>query len=212
MSKFVDMYGGRRTSGNDRKENDHYPTPPWATYALVEMEREHIDKHLVLPGTYVLEPSAGRGWMAAELARHFPVIARDVVEYADPLFPCLAGVDYLECRSSGGLMITNPPYMKDLPQKFVEKSVHENSYTAVLCRLTWGESKKRYSFFKKHPPSRVLIFSSRFSCMESHFDDPKKAEGGMVAYAWWVWDENRRSSAVDWIAPGGYKRWKDSLG
>ena len=208
---FTKMVGGnKRKDGLGRNENDYYPTPPCATYALIEAESLHLDKHLSVPGSFVLEPAAGRGWMAGEIARHYPVMAHDVEEYSDPVFPLGAVVDYLKCVDLGAkAIITNPPYAKDMAQKFVEKALTEAPYVAALCRLTWAESKKRYEMFKKHPPSRILFFSTRFSCDESRFDGVK-VEGGMVAYAWWVWDKNRPSTTVDWIAPGIYERWRRS--
>jgi hypothetical protein len=203
-------------SSEDRNKNDHYPTPPWATYALIEHEKKHIDKHVV-SGGYVSEPAAGCGWMAAELARHYPVIANDLYEYEveKARFPVHTNFDFLTQELwpqdwPPSAIITNPPYAKNLAQKFTERALEQAPYVAMLCRLTWAESATRYKFFKANPPTKMLVFSTRFSCNEEYLEGPK-AEGGMVAYAWWIWDKNRSGSTIDWIAPGGYKRWKDSL-
>jgi hypothetical protein len=40
--------------------------------------------------------------------------------------------------------------------------------------------------FTEYPPSRVYVFSQRFSCNEEFFET--KPMRGMVAFAWWVWD------------------------
>lgn len=213
---FAKMYGGVRDEDRERASNDYYPTPPWATYALIEREKTHIDKHMATVGSYVWEPAAGRGWMARELARHYPVIATDLFPREDAFFCTSEPVDFLGADpaefASGApaAIITNPPYARNMAEAFAERAVETSPYVAMLCRLTWAESKKRFDFFRKHPPSVVLVFSQRFSCDERFFDD-SKSEGGMVAYAWWVWDRNRPGeSKIGWVEPGGLERWKSS--
>ena len=49
------------SSSVDRVENDYYPTPPVATYALI--------KTLDVPDK-IWEPAAGRGWISHELIRN----------------------------------------------------------------------------------------------------------------------------------------------
>lgn len=208
MNGFIKAIGGSRQEDLERNTNDHYPTPPLATYALIEHEREHIEAaRLFYP---VHEPAAGRGWMAKELSRYFPVTASDLHSYPDPLYDIRTGVDFLATDHYSPVIITNPPYAKDMAQKFVEHSLLRSNYIAVLCRLTWAESRKRYSLFKKHPPTKILFFATRFSCNEEYFLS-EKAESGMVAYAWWIWDKNRSTSTFDWVAPGCYDRWRKSI-
>lgn len=214
MAGFHKMYGSAFPN-SERNANDHYPTPPWATYALVENEKTHLDRHLSVTGSFVHEPAAGRGWMAEELARcGYPVVATDLYDYEETRWRVKSGVDFLgdgcaELVVSPSVIITNPPYKNDLAEKFAKTAVLRAPYVAMLCRLTWAESKRRYTFFRDNPPSKILFFSQRFSCDEQYFSD-EKSEGVMVAYAWWVWDKNRSGTAVDWVPPGGFNRWKES--
>jgi len=176
------MVGGHeRESYAGRRQNDCYPTPPFVTYALSRVES--------LPRV-ILEPACGRGWMSRELLRlGHEVLSHDIHIYDDPLIKNIVPIDYLNCVSMAPHVegvVTNPPYANDLAQKFIEKTLEHYEYGAFLCRLTFAESQRRYKLFSERPPARVWAFSQRFSCDESRFDsDPL---GGMVAYAWWVWD------------------------
>lgn len=182
MSGFHLMYGGHDNATYEgRVANDSYPTPPFATFALTRVE--NIPHKL-------WEPACGRGWMSRELERlGHDVLSSDLHHYADPLVGEPAyGIDYLDnvpAFAADGV-VTNPPYGKDLAEKFIRKTLRDYEYGAFLCRLTFGESAKRFKLFTETPPSRVHVFSQRFSCDESRFE--KEPMGGMVAYAWWVWD------------------------
>jgi hypothetical protein len=191
--------------------NDYYPTPPHATFALVEAERGHIDRHLAVGGSYVWEPAAGRGWMSEELMRlGYPVISTDLVAYDGQRVPVLQH-DFLTTELEAAAIVTNPPYGRGLAEAFARRALERTGYVAMLCRATWVESAQRYKFFTDHPPSRVLFFSRRFSCTEDYFGTGKE-DGGMVPYAWWVWDTNRAGArTIDWIDPLVYQRWKESV-
>lgn len=183
---FANMYGGIREPNRDRNENDNYPTPPLATYAL--------HRNVFLPRV-IWEPAAGRGWMAWELNRHaYSVTASDKFSYPDPLVEDIGVRDFLSYhatvndRETG--VVTNPPYARNMAQSFIEKGLKHHSFVAMLCRLTFAESMRRNQMFNEFPPSDVLVFSGRFSCEEKSFlSDPLH---GMIAYAWWVWDYRRR--------------------
>lgn len=197
-----------RKAGHDG--NDYYPTPPHATYALLEYERTWITRSLAVTGSYVWEPACGRGWMAREIMKQYPVIASDLVIYDDPLIPIIHEIDFLTGTppKNFGAIITNPPYGRGLAEKFARHALSMSPYVAMLCRATWAESVERYDFFKIMPPSRVLFFSKRFSCSEDLFGTGKE-NGGMVSYAWWIWDAMRaREAKMDWIDPNVYERWK----
>lgn len=209
MSNFIDMYGGNKPQGRERTHNDHYPTPPVATYALMQ--------YVNIPHS-IWEPAAGKGWMASEIARcNHDVIASDLYAYENPLFKVETNVDYLSStkRDVEGV-ITNPPYAKDLAQKFIEKTIVDHAYKfgAFLCRLTFMESQKRYKLFNEHPPTLVLPFSARFSCVEEIF--LKSPLGGMVAYAWFVWDYRNTNGPIEtkmeWIDTNQVlKDWRKSV-
>jgi len=201
---FEKMHVGNRVKeGRDRNPNDHYPTPPIATYALHLHER--------LPQR-IWEPAAGRGWMARELARlGYDVHATDLHQYEEQLFDVWPWIDFIDpsIRLDVDAIVTNPPYGQDMAEKFIH-SAHKLGYlyTAFLCRLTFAESTRRYrNLFRDTPPTRVLAFTARFNCDESLFDEGKQL-GGMVPYAWWIWD--RRDTEGRWTTTTQLK-WIDTL-
>jgi hypothetical protein len=204
---FANMYGGVRTVKEERNEHDHYPTHPFATYALL--------KYHGAPRK-IWEPAAGRGWMAWELNRcKREVFASDLYHYDNPVTSSIiSGRDFLKSKVDVDGIITNPPYGKNMAQKFIEHSISLVPYTAMMCRLTFAESNRRLKLFTETPPSNVLIFSGRFSCNEDRWDTEKKATSGMVAYAWWIWDNTKpfQGTFTNWIDTKSiYREWRDSL-
>ncbi len=200
------------TRNENVESNDYYPTPQHATFALIEKERVHIDKHLARIGAgCIWEPAAGRGWMSMEFMRlGYGVVSSDILVPRNPMIP-ITYHDFINDQpiTKSDVIISNPPYARDMAQKFTEKAISLSPYVAMLCRATWVESQTRYKFFSKNPPSRILFFSRRFSCTESYFGTGKE-NGGMVPYAWFVWDRFRPgASRVDWIDPDAYDRWKE---
>src|SRR5687768_14972178 len=196
---FVQMYGGARLGDNERVKNDYYPSPPLSTFALVQ--NGEVPK-------VIWEPAAGRGWMSWELERcGRSVFSSDIVEYPNPLVNVNVGLDYLTTKKISSFhdvgVVTNPPYGKNMAEKFILRTLDDNGYKycAMLCRLTFAESERRRELFsKKFPPTQVMVFSSRFSCDERYFET--NPLGGMVAFAWWVWDYRHGKSTetkMTWI-------------
>lgn len=141
--------------------------------------------------------------MSRELERcGYEVLSTDLHEYENPLVSePTYGIDFLSnmpmFEAEG--VVTNPPYNKDLAEKFIWKTLRDYKYGAFLCRLTFAESAKRFKLFTEHPPSRVHVFSQRFSCDEDRFE--KEPMSGMVAYAWWVWDKRVETHELDPFNP-----------
>jgi hypothetical protein len=184
-------YSRIKTNSISRSENDFYPTPPVATYALVR-------KYPGLKTMAIDEPAAGRGWMARELDRCGAMVnATDLFCYDDPLFPVDFGSDFLERTESGKdrAMITNPPFKNDGAEKFVRHAFELNySFIAIFARITFLESMKRYRLFTEKKLHGVYIFSGRVNCDETLFEQDKQM-GGLIAYGWFVW------------IPGSMKMW-----
>lgn len=166
-----------------RNDNDYYPTPPFVTNALL---RKFKVPHRVW------EPAAGRGWMAQELIRNgHEVTASELFTYENPLCDITWETNFLSPDVTTPewpyAIITNPPYEKKIPQEFAQKALDLGApFVAMLCRLLWVEADGRFEFFTKNPPTDILMMAGRFSCQEKNFNiDPL---GGMVSYAWFVWD------------------------
>src|SRR3974390_1738391 len=95
-----------------KKSLDDFPTPPWATRALVE---KVIGAETVRNLT-CLEPACGRGHMSVALAEYFSTAeSRDVFDYG---FGAVA--DFLKAKQPKGSVdwvITNPPFR--LAEEFI---------------------------------------------------------------------------------------------
>jgi hypothetical protein len=170
---------------------DFYPTPTWATYALIDNERFH---------ERIWEPACGDGTMARVLRETGrPVDASDLYNrgYGE------TGVDFLKASRSVENIVTNPPY--NSAEGFVEAGLRQTTHKlCLLLRLAFLEGANRQrTIFAKTPPARVWVFSERITFY------PAGAEvkgSGTTAYAWFVWDKQCGNTGTElkWI-PLGYK-------
>lgn len=174
---------------------DDFPTPPWATRALVE---HVINSKASLAAMKCLEPACGRGHMAVALADYFDeVVAHDVFDYG---FGSVA--DFFKTQhpdQSFDWVITNPPFK--LGEEFIRRSMKIARHgVAMLARTVFIESVGRYErLFKSNPPSRFAQFTERVPMVKGRVD--KKASTA-TGYAWLVWEKDRLgTSAVVWIPP-----------
>ena len=163
---------------------DDFPTPPWATRALVE----HViaSKDDLVPMT-CLEPACGRGHMSVALAHYFrEVKSFDVFDYG---FGQVA--DFLKSKHSErsfDWVITNPPFR--LGEEFISRSMRiARRGVAMLSRTVFIESVGRYErLFRSNPPSRFAQFTERVPMVKGRVD--KKASTA-TGYAWLVWEKDR---------------------
>jgi hypothetical protein len=174
---------------------DDFPTPLWATRALIE--------HVILSKTLLdtltcLEPACGRGHMAVALSEYFnQVVACDVFDYG---FGRVA--DFLKTKYSDesfDWVITNPPFR--LGEEFIKRAMNIARHgVAMLTRTVFIESVGRYErLFKSNPPSRFAQFTERVPMVKGRVD--KKASTA-TGYAWLVWEKDRLgTSEVVWIPP-----------
>lgn len=167
---------GVATDPENREKDDFYPTPPYATEAL--LERERFDGP-------IWEPACGDGAICQVLkARGHSVQATDLVDrgYGVPR------VDFLmEFKTQAPNIITNPPFK--LATQFAWKALElAESKVAFLCNLTWLESIDRRALFSAYPPKRVLVFSERLSMQRGRQSTDDDATG-MIAFAWYIWDK-----------------------
>jgi hypothetical protein len=167
---------------------DFYPTPAWATHALIKSEPFAGD---------IWEPACGDGSMSEVLSETGNrIISSDLYDrgYGE------VGVDYLTTQRLAINVITNPPY--NAAEGFIAKSLEivENKF-ALLLRLAFLEGANRANtIFHKNPPSRVWVFSERITFY------PKGAVfagSGTTAYAWFVWDKaHAGATELAWLKPG----------
>jgi hypothetical protein len=177
MKRFADLSGA-----------DFFPTPAWATHALIDNERFDGD---------IWESACGDGSMSRVLElTGCSVSSSDLYDrgYGD------AGHDFLLAERKADNIITNPPY--NAAEGFVKSGVQlAGKKFALLLRLAFLEGSNRANtIFARTPPSRVWVFSERITFY------PAGAEvkgSGTTAYAWFVWDKDAvGQTQLKWFKPG----------
>jgi hypothetical protein len=180
MKRFADLDGP-----------DFFPTPAWATHALIDNEEFEGD---------IWESACGNGAMS-EVLMHTGnrVVSTDLFDrgYGEP------DHDFLTSTRRASNIVTNPPY--NSAEGFVEAGIKKSDRKfALLLRLAFLEGANRQrTIFNRCPPARVWVFSERITFY------PLNAErkgSGTTAYAWFVWDKAATSAAeLRWL-PTGYKK------
>lgn len=167
---------------------DFFPTPKWATFALIDNEQFHGD---------IWEPACGDGAMSRvlELTKR-PVLSSDLYDRGFGK----GGRDFLKTNRTTDNIVTNPPY--NCAEGFVTvgtKSARRKF--ALLLRLAFLEGANRANtIFAKVPPARVWVFSERITFYPSGVE-PKGT--GTTAYAWFVWDKDAPNrTELKWFKPG----------
>ncbi|MFQ6551750.1 hypothetical protein AAD018_005315 [Aestuariibius insulae] len=169
---------------------DFYPTPAWATYALIENEEFIGD---------TWEPACGDGAMSNVLSESSSKVRSS--DLYDRGFGEI-GIDFREATDRHTNVITNPPF--NAAEDFVHSGLRcAKKKFALLLRLAFLEGAGRQkSIFNEKPPSKVWIFSERITFY------PKGAVrkgSGTTAYAWFVWDQDHiGGTELNWL-PLGYK-------
>lgn len=200
------MPGGGLAIAHNRLEPtdglDFFPTPPWATRALIEHVFDHMGRRGHCGWQVCWEPACGEGHMAEPLGEYFrEVVASDVKDYGygDHV------VDFLQCEQlarkyDADWIITNPPFGKNT-NKFILKAVElAGTGVAMLVRLQCLETVDRYEqIFSKTPPTKIAFFAERVPMHKGRWEP----EGDtMTAYIWLVWIKGAEPQAPFWIPPG----------
>lgn len=177
MKRFADLDGP-----------DFFPTPAWATHALVDNEDFRGD---------IWEPACGDGAMSRVLeTTGNKVISSDLHDrgYGE------ADHDFLESSRHAPNIVTNPPY--NAAEGFVRAGIDRSSAKfALLLRLAFLEGANRQrTIFTDAPPSRVWVFSERITFYPA---GAVQKGTGTTAYAWFVWDKDASSGTeLKWLKPG----------
>ncbi len=178
-----------------RDSLDDFPTPPWATRALLE---HIIERKTRGAGLSVLEPACGRGYMARTLGEYFGEV------HASDLHPYGYGgcADFLTAQhveNSVDWVITNPPFRH--AEEFIQRSLPlARRGVAMLVRTVFIESVGRFQrVFQSTPPSRFAQFSERVPMVKGRVD--KKASTA-TGYAWIVWERGHSGPPqLTWVPP-----------
>lgn len=167
---------------------DFFPTPAWATHALIDNE--------VFEGE-IWECACGDGAMSRVLAlTNNPVLSSDLFDrgYGN------SGHDFLSTDRLTDNIVTNPPY--NSAEGFVRSGLRSSRRKlALLLRLAFLEGANRQrTLFSVTPPSRVWVFSERITFYPS---GAVQKGTGTTAYAWFVWDKEAPArTEMKWLKPG----------
>lgn len=177
MKRFADLAGP-----------DFFPTPAWATRALIDNE--------VFEGD-IWESACGNGAMSVVLeTTGNQVISSDLYDRGFGE----AGHDFLASDRRAPNIVTNPPY--NAAEGFVRQGIRlaEKKF-ALLLRLAFLEGANRArTIFTDNPPSRVWVFSERITFYPAN---AVQQGSGTTAYAWYVWDKNAPAGTeLRWFKPG----------
>jgi len=145
MKRFADLEGP-----------DFFPTPRWATFALIENEKFQGE---------IWESACGDGAMSRVLEETGQTVrSSDLYDrgYGE------TGFDFLAPQWSADNIVTNPPY--NCAEGFVASGVkYSNRKFALLLRLAFLEGANRANtIFAKIPPARVWVFSERITFYPEH--------------------------------------------
>lgn len=171
---------------------DDFPTPPWATRALLE--------YIIQPdgSQSCLEPACGAGHMARVLQEYFGEVRySDAYDYGfGPMSDFL--LDPHE-KESVDWVITNPPFR--LAEEFVLKALTiARVGVAVLARTVFLESSGRYKrIFETQPPTKFAQFVERVPMVKGRLDAKATTATG---YAWLVWEKScDHLPRLMWVPP-----------
>lgn len=173
---------------------DDFPTPPWATRALLK----HIIAEHDLGNQTCLEPACGAGHMVKPLAERFREVRfGDAYDYG--YGPVRDFLTHPYETNAVDWVITNPPFR--LAEEFVHRALTVARHgVAILARTVFLESSGRYNrIFLSNPPSKFAQFVERVPMVKGRLDMKATTATG---YAWLVWEKNSNGHPrLMWIPP-----------
>ncbi|HWV19506.1 MAG TPA: hypothetical protein VN036_00585 [Devosia sp.] len=199
--------GGARSIMASREQSreslDYFPTPPWATRALMNdvLPRLGIDPRRL---GVVAEPCCGEGHMSGVLQEYgLNVRASDIGDYSrDGRYPpgWVGQADYLQSDEEADWTIFNPPF-GDVTLAFVIDALRRSKRgVAAFVRQQWLEGVERYqALFGERPPTLYAQFAERVALCEGKWDPYGSTA---TAYCWLVWVHDMAPQPPMWIPPG----------
>lgn len=166
-------------------EHDFYPTPPEATWALLEAVPSWPEP--------IHEGACGDGAMVRVLqqyGRH--VIATDLIDRGYGA----GGQDFLQIKEPmGRSFVTNPPFK--LATRFARHALSLGyEKVALLSRINFLNGTERSMLYALWPPKEVLVFPWRLQFARSDYKGKAKPMGD---HCWIVWDRTHPSDAAPTI-------------
>ena len=161
-----------------RESLDDFPTPPWATRALME----HVIRHSVADCS-CLEPACGAGHMGFALDEFFETVTMsDIADRGAGMQQDFLSTFHLP--DSFDWVITNPPFNRAEPFARRAMSIAKVG-VAMLVRTAFLEGVGRHTrLFKEEPPSIVAQFVERVPMVQGRLS---RTASTATSYAWLVW-------------------------
>jgi hypothetical protein len=205
-AKIIDgdtINGARAIMGSRHEPDDsldYFPTPPWATRALIERALPELPDGRPKLAT-AWEPACGEGHIAEVLREYFETVAATDVHdygYGDAVFDFLA--DAANPELARDWIITNPPF-GDKAEQFTLRAIERARVgVAMFVRQQWLEGGNRYeTIFLPHPPAMIAQFSERVPLCKGRWD-PKGSTA--TSYVWIVWlKKYKGDTKFFWLPP-----------
>ncbi|GGO94972.1 methyltransferase [Stakelama pacifica] len=189
-------------------ELDDFPTPPWATRAVLRWLAERSLAHRAMT---CREPAANRGYMVKPLAEFFASVdASDVHDYGVgfPVRDYLFGaapypVDWTFC---------NPPFR--LAEQFIARARDTSrAGVAMILRGAFEEGTGRYErLYSRTPPDFKLVFTERVVMLRGRLvragevdpfaEKPGTKASTATSYNVFIWlTDGDGDTRVRWIPP-----------
>lgn len=186
---------------------DFFPTPPWATRALIEDVLPQLG--ISLADASVWEPACGEGHISGVLEEYArEITATDIFDYSlEGRSPpgWRASEDFLEVSPAHfgrfDWIITNPPF-EDRAIAFVQHALElTGAGVAMFFRSQWAvEGVERYEkLFRDHPPTLSAWFVERVNLCKGRWDPDGSTA---TAYCWLIWLKGEAPRAPFYIPPG----------
>ena len=178
---------------------DYFPTPPWATRALVEVVLPHVGVNQI---TSAWEPACGEGHIAEVLREYCPnVTATDIFDYG------YGGILDFLCVAPPccpDWIITNPPF-GERAIGFASGAFSRAPNVAMFFRSQWAvEGIDRYNYiFRHYPPTLCAFFVERVPLCKGRWDPDGSTA---TAYCWLIWMRGILPVPPFWIPPGQRER------
>lgn len=162
---------------NLRQKDDFYPTPQYVTEALLQ--------NYQFSGQ-IWECACGDGRMAEVLkAAGYQVISTDLIDrdYGR------AGIDFLLENTIVDNIVTNPPF--NLAFEFMEQGLRlADKCLALLLPIRYLTGKKRAIFYKKHPPTKIIVIPNKIDFIGT--GNP------VMEFAWFIWEKGKNHTEFAW--------------
>jgi hypothetical protein len=194
------MAVARRKIADDGQQ--YYPTPRWATRALLKQFG-----HLIKGSVW--EPACGGGDISEELMKlpGVTVVSTDLYPkgYGKP--DPVNFLTYDLTKSAPRHIITNPPYSQStafMLQALQLLAKNKEYMLALFLPLGALGGQARYSsIYKTHSPTHLLTFSERVTLYPAGADPEKSKGAGTLEHGWFVWTNIPNDiPPFTWVPPG----------